>query len=421
MKSAFGWTAALLIFGVLLVGAAVPANPDTVVKPANTVRKSTPGIEAAQALTTITGVAISPLLGVSAVGVWKYFKTPSAKRSQLPWFAQPWFWVPGLLLVLAVMVKDILGTTLPTPLKKPFDVLEVFENKLSALIATGAFVPVIAALFHSVSADDSSSLHAMGLAMIDFSPFFNGLTVPFGMFIFLMVWLVSHGINVLILVSPFGLLDAALKVARLFVISALALTAFAHPYFGAALSGIIILICYFLAGWAFRTMVFGSIFAYDLFTMRQNRFRPDPAANWMFTSRRIETAPVRTYGKLSLDERGQLVLSYRPWLILPPCRLVLPAGNYAVGRGLLYPELLRVEGGYTRTVLDLPPRYRAHEQELAAIYKLPKVLDAGVVRGFKAVWRWLRELAGFGMRTRLEPDLRIPSVRENSASLHRDL
>ena len=58
--------------------------------------------------------------------------------------------------------------------------------------------------------------------MINPSPLLDALTIPFGMVIFLLVWLVAHVVNVLILISPFGIVDAALKSARLFVLSLLA-------------------------------------------------------------------------------------------------------------------------------------------------------------------------------------------------------
>jgi hypothetical protein len=61
---------------------------------------SPPGTELAKAVSTVTGVAISPLLGASAVGAWKYAhtETPEA-REKLPWYAQPWFWVPAFILL----------------------------------------------------------------------------------------------------------------------------------------------------------------------------------------------------------------------------------------------------------------------------------------------------------------------------------
>jgi len=405
MKKCFRLAAWLFLCVPLLTSGAAPANDDVSPKAAVSPGKSTPGVEAAQALSTITGVAISPLLGVSGVGVWKYFKTPPAKRAQLPWFAQPYFWVPGLLLVTAVFVKDALGTALPVALKKPFDVLEVFENKMSALIAAGAFVPLVAAVFGAAGAanDSTSVFNGMGLAMIDPSPLLNALTIPFAMAIFLIVWLVAHMVNVLILLSPFGIVDAALKSARLLVLSALTFASISAPYLGAALSVVIIVVCYFLSGWAFRMSVFGTVFAWDLLTMRQNRFKPNPAANWMFTARKIQTTPVRSYGKLSRDDKGQLVFKYRPWLIRAARVLVLPAGKYAVGRGLLYPELLQMDGDYATTVINLPPRYRTHEHELAGVYNLAEVQDVGALKGVKAVWRWLKELLGFKVQRLEQP------------------
>src|SRR5262245_61014807 len=80
------------------------------------------GSEAAKAITTITGVAISPLLGVGAVGAWDWWKCPSEKRSQLSWYAKPVFWLPALLLAIVVAAKDVVGTVMPPGVKKPLDV-----------------------------------------------------------------------------------------------------------------------------------------------------------------------------------------------------------------------------------------------------------------------------------------------------------
>ncbi len=175
--------------------------------------RSAPGLEAAQAISTITGVAISPLLGVSGVGVVKYFKTAPDKRSKLPWYAQPWFWAPALLLVALAFVKDTFGTALPTAAKKPFDVAEAIENKISGLVAAGAFVPLIAMIFTSVGGDDSALYGEAGLAMVNLTPLLNVLTIPLAIAAFVVVWMVSHVINVLILISPFTTVDAALKSA----------------------------------------------------------------------------------------------------------------------------------------------------------------------------------------------------------------
>ena len=59
-----------------------------------------PGVQIAETLSTITGVAISPLLGVSAVGCYQYFHAQNdEEKARLPWFASPFFWVPAMLLL----------------------------------------------------------------------------------------------------------------------------------------------------------------------------------------------------------------------------------------------------------------------------------------------------------------------------------
>ena len=212
--------------------------------------------------------------------------------------------------------------------------------------------------------------------------------------IFIIVCLASNAINILILLSPFPIIDAALKMFRLSVLALLVLGAFANPWVGAFLSLIIIAIAWFIAGWSFRLSHFGAIFIWDTCTRRANRFTPEPSANWMFLGRKTSKVPIRTYGKLLRDHQGVLVFLYRPWLILPQRSLNLPAGIYVVGKGLLYSEILRLEGPLTRAVLLLPPRYRSHEQELAQVYGFAGVRDSGL----RAAFRWLKDWVGLKLK-----------------------
>ncbi len=392
------WFALALLAGGILLAVSAATNSPPADRLAQGSRKTTPGVEAAQALSTITGVAISPLLGVSAIGAWKYYQylhTAEPNRRPLPWYAQPWFWIPGLLLVGIVFAKDVMGPAVPTALKKTFDLAEVFENKISALVVAGAFVPLIAAIFGSVT-DDESLLRGLGLALAHPISLLNVFTIPVAMVVFLMVWMAAHVINVLILISPFATVDAALKALRLFFLGTVLVTAIINPFTGAAWSVVIILTAYLLSGWSFRLTVFGTVFAWDLMTLRHQRFTPKPGMNWMFTARQIDKVPVRTYGQLARDEQGRLVLTFRPWLVLRPQTLTLPLGQYVAGRGLLYPLLLLQEGGKDKTMLMLPPRYRTHEAALVSLYQLAGVRDVGLVKGFKAVWSWLKELFGWG-------------------------
>jgi hypothetical protein len=350
----------------------------------------TPGLAAATALSTITGVAISPLLGVSAVGAYTYFQTPPEKRASLSWYAQPWFWLLGTALVAVCFLKDTIGTALPTALKKPLDVAEAFENKVSGLVAAGAFVPMVASVFPSLISHDSASLAAPWfMAVINPAGLLNFVMVPIAMVSFVIVWLAAHSINILILLSPFTTVDAALKSFRLFLLSFITGGSLMDPVLGAGISLIIIFIAYFIAGWSFRMTVLGSVYIWDVIALRRTRTVPQRNEVWAFLYAEINKVPIRTYGRLIRDEAGRMTFEYRPWLFLAKRTLVLPLGEYAVGTGLINSYIVKTEGEEEYEMLTLPPRYRTHEAAITKVYELAAVRDIGLVKGFKSMFQWV--------------------------------
>lgn len=377
----------------LIVAAVISAYAAT---PGSTAKSSggTPGGALAETVSTVTGVAISPLLGMSAVGVYQWWRCPSKERASLPFYAQAWFWLPGLLLVGGVAAKDALGAAAPPGLKKPLDVAETLENKLSGLVATGALLPILSSIIGRFTSANAG-MADMGLAALSGADVLGVLALPFALAVYLVVWLVSHAINVLILISPWGGLDAALKAARTSVLGLIALTAKFDPLVSAFLSVAIIIFAWLVAGWSFRMMIFGSVFTWDFFTRRRKRFNPQRAEHWAFTARKLEKVPIRTYGKLVPHDDGTFQFRYRPWLVRAPRTLEVPAGKLFIGNALLYPSLLRDEGERERSLFNFPPRYRTHEAELAKQFGL-ELRDIGLIRGFKAAWRWLKDLFGLG-------------------------
>src|SRR5688572_17834836 len=245
-----------------------------------------PAAPIATAISTVTGIAISPLLGTSAYGAYKYFTArDSAAREALPWYAKISFWLPALLLVAVCAAKDAFGTMVPPGLKKPLDVLETIENKFSGLVAAGAVIPFAMDAMRAMIFDGGAPTAAApvlahsGLAAIQFAAFdaswlLNLLTVPFGVAIFVLVWVGSHAINVLILLSPWGAIDAALKVGRTALLGLITLSATMNPWIGAALSVVVIIFAYLVSGWAFRLTIFGSVFSWEFVTRRCRRFQP---------------------------------------------------------------------------------------------------------------------------------------------------
>jgi hypothetical protein len=121
----------------------------------------------------------------------------------------------------------------------------------------------------------------------------------------------------------------------------------------------------------------------------------------MFNSRAMGETPIRTYGKFYTDTSGKLTFEYRPWLVLPKRTLELPPGKYAVGRGLFYPEITRVDGDEPKTYFILPPRYRGHEADLAKACNTMDIRDVGLLHGFKSIGRAMKSLFGIGTRKEL--------------------
>ncbi len=355
----------------------------------------TVGNELARTISQVTGVAISPLLGTGAVGAWRYFETPLDQRSRLPWFAQPWFWMPALALVAVAFAKDAMGPVTPSVLKKPLDVAEVVENKISGLVAAGAFVPFVVGMFGALPGTEAGNLSGAGLAAATSSPWMNTLLAPFAVVAFVVVWLLGHVINVLILISPFTTLDTVLKLARTALLGTLVGASFVDERVGMVWAFVIILVGAVLAGWSFRLTVLGTVFVWDVLSRRRRWFKPDPKANWVFLARDVGETPLRTYGKLTRDEQQELKLTYRPFLVGREQTVTLPAGEYCLGRGFIYSDLLKQEGDDTVRFGILPPRYKGHETELSKIYGFGPPTDVGL----RAVWRFLQELLGFGVGT----------------------
>jgi len=368
---------ALLLFLTLFQGPKVEAAN---LKP--------PGVAAAETISQVTGIAISPLLGVGAVGAVRYFKTPEPQRARLSWYAQPWFWGPALFVVGLCFLKDALGPAVPTALKKPFDIVEVFENKLSGLIATGAIIPMALEMFRSVAPETEASLAGSGLAMMDPNQIWGALMVPFALLAYGIVFIVSHAINILILISPFATVDAALKAFRLFLLTSIAGSSMLSPKLGAVWAVFIILCCIPFAGWAFRLAVYGHVLSWDLLTFARRRARVSPEGTRAFLSRKVSGVPRRTLGTVFRDDSGQLMFRYRPFLILPARTLPLPEARHAIGRGFLHPELLEVNGDATDDILDFPPRYNTHEDGLATAHRVGDVRDIGL----RAAWSWFTGL-----------------------------
>ncbi|MDI1313133.1 hypothetical protein [Prosthecobacter sp.] len=369
-----------------------------------------PGVSLSQGISEITGVAISPLLGMSVMGGWTYYKTESHLRHRLPWYCHPGVWGTGLGLILICFLKDFLGAAAPALVKKPLDFAELFENKLSALVATVGFVPFVAlamAQFNKEQPQAVNHLADSGLAvmpldgMIDFGVHTPWISIPVAIVAFGVVWLSSHAINVLIALSPFGIVDAGLKLVKLGLMSLVVGSALIHPYAGAAVSLLLILIGLLLAGWSFRLTLFGTLMGSDFLLNKRATATDVETGVKGFLARRTAGVPVRTLVRLKQDAAGRPVLSYHPWLLLPERRIAVPDAGMVICKGLLHPSLAQRPAespSIVRDTLILLPRYRRQEDAIARHFGCQEVMDGALLRGFKAMRQWLVEMLSSGRK-----------------------
>src|SRR5262245_13612698 len=98
-----------------------------------------------QAVSSLTAVAISPLLGVCVLGVSEYVRMAHEDRGKLPSYATPWFTVPAGILLVLILVKDTTGAHAPL-MQKALDASEVLIVNKASLLVIG--LPVV---FHQVA------------------------------------------------------------------------------------------------------------------------------------------------------------------------------------------------------------------------------------------------------------------------------
>jgi hypothetical protein len=387
------------------------ASPAAQVDPRAERAQFSAGEEIARSITLITGVPISPLLGVSAVGARRWWNTPEPEREALPWYASPWFWGTGFFLVFLFAANTTIGGLVPG-LKKPMDFVEEHENKLSALLASPIVLLEVKRLLgmgfpglaHPGEMMDSP-LAAAGLALAARPAALDGVGgffVDLGLGIlyaacFFVVFIAFHAIQVAIALSPSAILDMLLRLFRLSFLGLLGFSAWIHPYLGAALGFAILFVAWLIAGWSFRWTVFGSVLSWDLLSGRDGSADPETAPLVAFAQRGLKGVRVRSYGRLERGPAGAWTFRYRPWLVLPRRSVPLPVetgeGRTAVLKGAISPLLVHAGAVRTRTLVRFPPRFRTREAELAAALGVGEVLEGRIVRGFRSAWQGLKEMA----------------------------
>jgi hypothetical protein len=369
------------------------------------------GEKVSTALATVTGTAMSPLLGVSAIGAWQYYQTPKPQRDRLPLMQKPKFWVPILLLLALIFVKDTFGVFAP-PIKKPLDAVEVlFVNHAALVLLAFPFVlNQVSRMMGFTSLREMIAgivggpvVYAAASANFGTYPALSAATAAFytvvGLIVTCIVWLVGQAFDVMILISPFPLLDALLKMVRIAVFSLLAATALMSPKLGLVLSVVIIVISLRLFGWALRMSFFGTAFAWSLLRMLtlEEHVTLERGARVPAFSAWIGNLPQRTYGLLSLGVDGNLLFCYRRLLFGPQRTISVGSSEtFAVGQAVLFPTIIMPNSIVERNQVRfrLLPEFRGAEESVRSCLGMSEVCDLRWTKGFREFWKFMTNEAG---------------------------
>jgi hypothetical protein len=357
------------------------------------------GREVARAVATVTGTAVSPLLGVCALGAYSYWKTPAERRASLPFYCAPPFWISLLVLLTLVMLKDTVGAAVPF-LKKPLDAIEILVVDKAAFLF--AVLPVVwreAAAISAATAPAGGPL-AGALPAVNAASTWTAVTtgtVPFLLAaVAFIVWLTCHALDVFALLSPIPWLDAIFKVCRAGILLTVGALAATNPRVAFGLSVAIIAICLVCFFWALRLAIFGVVFAWDVLCSHLLRQRHDPTLDKEvlgFTAYAVGGLRNRTFGALRRAADGTLEFVHRPAGIgfRSAVRLLSPE-KYEVSRGLFFPCVLAPgkTGRDYRFQFRLLPRYTGFEGEVREVLGLSRVRDLRIPAEFHSAWNWLR-------------------------------
>ena len=369
------------------------------------------GEKVSTALAAITSTAISPLVGVCALGAWQYYHTPPDRRDQLPLIQKPKFWIPIIVLLILIFIKDTVGGFAPL-IKKPLDAIEVLFvnhaalvliafpvvlNQVARVMGLESLRGLFGYLFseptvYAATAQMSGAHHALSVATAAFYTIV-GLIVTF------VVWLVGHSFDVLALISPFPFVDFWLKIIRNTIFAVLAITAVITPNLGLLLCLVVIVFSFLVFGWALRTAVFGTVFAWELLLVLlfDAQSKPKPGEGVPAFSTRLRKVPRRTYGRLYAGQDGMLQFGYRRLLVGPEKKVpVGKAASFEVGQGIFFPSVIEpIEStGKHRVVFRLLPSHRGAEESVRSCLDLAKVRDVRFTKGLRSFWAFVTDDGG---------------------------
>jgi hypothetical protein len=343
----------------------------------------------ADTISTTTGTAISPLLVMGAVGAWKYFRAEENDRKSLAWFCHPAVWGLALCFSGLLLLKTAGKLVIPAPLAAPLDAIDHFaRNSAGPVLGIGVAIPM------SVQAIDSFGALAQpreGIMAASLLPLTSipawGVTLAVTLFVFTVVWMSFNAVDTLVMLCPFGPVEFVSKLIKGCVLLLILVLALFSPILAVVFCGIVIAIATKVAGWAYRLTIFGFVLMYDLLMPGSARKRINLNAPHAFVKCKSLKIPARTYGRIT-SSGGVLIFQYKPVFFAPRRAVSLPNVDRYVVKGVLMSGIHDTRKTNDLCKISFPPRYKKHEEAIAARLGFTDIRDCSLIRGWKALKLW---------------------------------
>ena len=354
---------------------AVPALAASEIAAASTGSAESRAAIVATGVAQVTGLAISPLLVLVAIGGYDYFSAggPDASAGGLPLHANPWLLVPCALVLALTIAKKFASPAIPLPIRKMLDAAEYLEAKLSALVAAGVLLPTILSTVAAAAGSDPAGMAAPQAAFVGGALGGWLLALPL-LAVFAAVWITFHAVDALIVLSPFAIVDAALVTARAALLALIGAALLVSPWLALVVVAPVVVVAFLVAGWCVRLDLFAFVLAKDVLFRRSGDVEGARTAPRAFLAARGHGAPIRTMGHVEPADDA-VRFTYRPFFVLPARTLVIPCERAELVRGMLWSNL---GSAGRRPVVALPPRYNRHAELISTRFRA--VVRAGLLR-----------------------------------------
>ncbi|EAQ80020.1 hypothetical protein [Blastopirellula marina] len=318
----------------------------------------------------ITATGLSPLMVLSVTGPIVYFTTSAPDRGELFFFYQPWFWIITGICSLIVILKDTI-LTFASYLKSPLDVLGSLFNFVGFLFG---FRLIIYLLGADLGNDPSLA-----------EKFLTYLTIVVMLGFYAAIWIFGNLVEVIILLSPFPLVDTTLRFSRIAIVVVMYVLCWIHPLLGLMFALPILIIAALTLNRSLQALKLSARIGWDLVAWRRYRLSPAAESLTAFTVISLPRTPWFTLGQLVKKENGWH-FRYRRFLIGPRVDNLVDLTNLQIVKGTLSSLAVQKQDERSRLLLRFPPGYRGQEETLAQILG-GETADWSAITKIRDIWK----------------------------------